>query len=57
MIVRNLEEALARVRADLATVEIWVTALSCFAQPVPPYNPDEAHLLPPATDRRQRQRN
>jgi hypothetical protein len=46
MIVRNLDEAMARVRADLATVEIWVTALSCFAQPVPRYKPDDAHLLP-----------
>jgi hypothetical protein len=48
LIARNLEEALARVRADIATVEIWITALSCFAQPVPPYEPDDRYLLPPA---------
>ena len=44
------------VRADLATVEIWVTALSCFAQPIPRYKPDDAHLLP-AMQPRERVRN
>jgi hypothetical protein len=47
-IIHKLEEAIARVRADMATVELWAAALSGFAQPVPSYKPDDNHLLPQA---------
>jgi hypothetical protein len=47
-ISRELEDAIARVHADMARVEMWASALSCFAQPVPQYEPDNARLLPKA---------
>lgn len=45
-ISRELDDALARVREDMARVEMWANALSCFAQPIPQYEPDNTHLLP-----------
>ena len=45
-ISRELEDAIARVHEDMARVQMWASALSCFAQPVPQYEPDNTHLLP-----------
>ncbi|MDR3422522.1 MAG: hypothetical protein P4L80_14990 [Xanthobacteraceae bacterium] len=46
MIVRNLSEALNRLRDDLDRVELWTAALSHFQQPPPDYRPDSEYLLP-----------
>jgi hypothetical protein len=55
MVVRNLIEALNRLRDDLDRVELWTAALSSFQQPTPEYRPGGDYLLPtgkqPATDR------
>ena len=54
MIVRNLIEALGRLHEDLDRMELWATALGCFAHPIPDYQPGEQHL-PKALPKRQRQ--
>src|SRR5262249_52507991 len=43
---RRLQEALARLEKDIATIEIWAGALSGFTQPVPDYEPSNDNLLP-----------
>jgi hypothetical protein len=43
-IVRNLQEALARLHEDIARVELWADALGSFVQPIPEYDPADAHL-------------
>jgi hypothetical protein len=48
-VVDNLEEALARLRDDMTRVEVWAGALSCFAKPIPEYDPKQHnYALPPA---------
>ncbi len=42
MIVRNLHQAVRRLRDDLARVELWAGALDSFAKPVPVYDPAES---------------
>ncbi len=51
MIVRNLIEALERLREDLDRMELWTAALGCFQHPVPDYQPGDQHLLEPAAHR------
>jgi hypothetical protein len=46
-IVRNLIEALERLRRDLDRMELWAAALDRFHHPVPDYRPSEQHLLEP----------
>jgi hypothetical protein len=53
LIVRNLVEALGRLRADLDRMELWATALGCFQRPVPDYRPRDHHLLTPSAPPRQ----
>jgi hypothetical protein len=36
----KLHEAIDGLRKDVTRVEIWATALSTFAQPVPDYRPN-----------------
>jgi hypothetical protein len=47
-IVRNLIEALERLREDLDRVELWTAVLDRFQHPVPDYQPANHHLLRPA---------
>ena len=51
VIVRNLIEALARLREDLDRMELWAEALGCFQHPVPEYRPGDQHLLKPSHSR------
>jgi len=46
-IVRNLVEAMEKLRDDLDRMELWAAALDCFQHPVPDYRPDDAHILDP----------
>ena len=48
VIVRNLIEALGRLREDLDRMELWATTLGSFAHPVPEYRPGDQHLLNPS---------
>lgn len=45
LIVRNLIEALERLREDLDRMEVWAAALGSFQHPVPEYRPSDQHLL------------
>jgi hypothetical protein len=47
VIVRNLIEALERLRGDLDRMELWAAALDRFQHPIPDYQPDDQHLLTP----------
>lgn len=38
---RRLQEAIEGLRKDCLRVEIWASALSGFAQPVPKYDPSK----------------
>ena len=40
VIHEKLHEAIDGLRKDVTRVEIWATALSTFAQPVPDYRPN-----------------
>jgi hypothetical protein len=40
-IVRNLIEALERLRNDLDRMELWAAALDRFAHPIPDYHPTD----------------
>jgi hypothetical protein len=51
VIVRNLIEALARLRGDLDRMELWAEALGRFQHPVPEYRPGDQHLLKPSRSR------
>jgi hypothetical protein len=55
-IVRNLIEALERLRTDLDRMELWAAALDRFQRPVPDYQPTDQHLLDAASQRRGRTR-
>jgi hypothetical protein len=44
-IVRNLIEALERLRSDLDRMELWAAALDRFQRPIPDYLPGDQHLL------------
>ena len=44
-IAQHLYEAVARLQKDIELVEVWAAALSCFAQPIPEYEPDDRHRL------------
>lgn len=41
----RLYRAIDELRKDATRVEIWATALSTFAQPIPAYQPDEKFSL------------
>jgi hypothetical protein len=45
-IVRNLTQALERLREDLDRVELWTAALGYFQSPVPEYRAADRFLLP-----------
>ncbi len=53
-IVRNLIEALERLRGDLDRMELWAEALERFQRPIPDYQPADQHLLAPEPKRRWR---
>jgi len=46
-IVRNLIEAVERLRTDLDRMELWAAALDRFQHPIPDYRPGDQHLLNP----------
>ena len=48
-IVRNLIEALERLRQDLDRMELWTAALDRFQHPIPDYNPNDQHMLDPGS--------
>ena len=54
VIVRNLIEALERLRGDLDRMELWAAALNRFQHPVPEYHPGDQHLLGPDPKRGRR---
>lgn len=43
----RLYRAIDELRKDATRVEIWATALSTFAQPVPDYKPNDKFGLQP----------
>jgi hypothetical protein len=45
IIVRNLIEALERLRGDLDRMELWTAALGTFQHPIPDYRPSDRNLL------------
>ena len=53
-IMRNLIEALERLRDDLDRMELWAQALDRFQHPVPGYDPGDQHLLSPESKTRRR---
>ena len=44
-IAQHLCEAVERLQKDIEQVELWAAVLSCFAQPVPDYEPDDHYRL------------
>jgi hypothetical protein len=52
LIVRNLIEALERLRGDLDRTELWAAALGSFQHPIPDYKPGDQHMLSPSAKRR-----
>jgi hypothetical protein len=44
-ISEKLHEAIDGLRKDVTRVEIWATALSTFAKPVPDYRPNPKYQL------------
>lgn len=46
-ISRRLQEAIERLQQDVTRVEVWAGALSGFLKPVPSYDADQKHMLPP----------
>jgi hypothetical protein len=55
-IVRNLIEALERLRTDLDRMELWAAALDRFQRPIPDYRATDQHLLDPEPKRPRRPR-
>lgn len=45
--MRNLHEAIARVRDDVEKVEFWADAVSGFSQPVPAYQAGDVNIWVP----------
>jgi hypothetical protein len=39
LIANRLQEAIDELRADVAKVELWASALMTFAEPIPEYSP------------------
>ncbi len=57
-IVRNLQDAVARLHDDIARVELWAGALGSFVQPVPGYEPiHNRYALPRSSQREQPSEN
>jgi hypothetical protein len=48
----KLHEAIDGLRKDVTRVEIWATALSTFAKPVPDYHPNPKYELGQPVDTR-----
>jgi hypothetical protein len=46
-LVRNLHEAIARVRDDVEKVEFWADAVSGFTEPVPAYKARDVNVWVP----------
>ena len=51
LIVRNLIEALERLREDLDRMELWAAALDSFQHPVPDYRSGDRYMLKPQARR------
>lgn len=47
LIVRNLIEAMERLREDLDRMELWAGVLGSFQHPIPEYRPADRHLIKP----------
>jgi hypothetical protein len=54
VVIRNLIEALERLRDDIDRMELWTAALGCFQHPIPDYQPGDQHLLKSSPDRQSR---
>jgi len=54
LIVRNLIEAIARLRSDIDRVELWTAALGSFQHPIPDYQPSDQHLLKSSAEKQSR---
>ena len=54
VIVRNLIEALERLRSDIDRMELWTAALGCFQHPIPDHEPRDQHLLKSPAERQPR---
>jgi hypothetical protein len=44
-IARRLQDAVDELRANVARVELWASALTSFAEPIPDYRPGEWRRL------------
>lgn len=42
-IARQLQDAINKPHVDVARVELWASALSSLAQPIPHYSPSQWH--------------
>jgi hypothetical protein len=51
IVIRNLIEAVDRLRDDLNRMELWAAALGCLRDPIPDYQPGDQHLLKAAMRR------
>ncbi len=54
VVIRNLIEALERLRDDIDRMELWTAALGCFQHPIPDYQPGDQHLLKSSAERQSR---
>jgi len=54
VIIRNLIEALERLRGDIDRMELWTAALGCFQHPIDDYQPGDRHLLKPPAEQHSR---
>jgi hypothetical protein len=54
VVIRNLIEALERLRDDIDRMELWTAALGCFQLPIPDYQPGDQHLLKSSAERQSR---
>ena len=54
VVIRNLIEALERLRDDIDRMELWTAALGCFQHPIPDYQPGDQHLLKSPPERQSR---
>lgn len=44
-IAKNLQQAIERLQDDIASVQIWASALGCFSKPIPDYEPGADFML------------